>query len=171
MANTFRINASLVPFGANKSMASVFNGSGSGVVLKIKRIWVLNNQTSAVNGILTNLEVRRITASSGGSDLIAHKMNTTYSDLPAQVLIKSGATTTATNIFRTTLWSTDEPTLSGNTIDEWETFPVVNTIWDSGNKESSIQSIVLREGYGVEIRQPGANTIGLLDIQIEMVLG
>jgi hypothetical protein len=49
MADTFTAAATGATFASNKSMLGLFNGAGSGRVLRVYRIWCLNNQTSAVS--------------------------------------------------------------------------------------------------------------------------
>ena len=75
------------------------------------------------------------------------------------------------------LWSTDEPlagTFQG--IDELQTIPSLNMIWDSSyayKNENSIQPIVLREGQGIGVVLTAASgTIaGAADFFIEFSSG
>src|SRR5574343_9839 len=169
MAATYTANFQDIPFGNNKSLATIFNGTGSGKVLNIYRIVCLNNQQVAVaNGVVTTIEIRRITASTGGSTITAIKHDTNSADLPAQVTVTTGATdTVGADTFRRFMWSTDEPIFNATTIDEWQCIPVFNTVWDSGYAETNIDPIVCREGYGIVVKSPGSNTQGQLDIFIE----
>lgn len=168
MAATYTSSGIALTFGANKSISTIFNDTGSGVVIRIYRILILNNQTVAIaNGVLTSIEIRRVTASTGGSNLTVVKHDTSSSTLPAEVYVKTGATDTVTDRLKQFYWSTDEPAATGTTLDEWECIPVFNYIWESGYGESTIDPIVLREGEGIAIKQPGSNTLGSCDIFIE----
>lgn len=81
MAQTYRAVVSGATFAANKSLLTVFNGSGSGRVVRVKKVWQLNNQTVAVTGVITTMELRRISASSGGTAATYVKLDTTSEGL------------------------------------------------------------------------------------------
>lgn len=169
MAASFTVSGIDITFGNNKSLLTIFNSTGSGVIIKVYRVIFLNNQTVAVaNGVVTTIELRRITASTGGSDLTTIKHDTNTSNLSANVYVKTGATdTVSSDTFRKFLWSTDEPAATTSTIDEWECIPVFNTVWDSGYGDTNLEPIVLRENEGLAIKQPGSNTLGQCDIFVE----
>ena len=79
MAATFTAGGIGVTFGNGKHMLSLFNGASSGRVLRVKRIWVLNNQTSGVTGVLTTWAVRRTSAQSAGTSVTPTKHDTNSS--------------------------------------------------------------------------------------------
>lgn len=172
MAATYTASFTDIPFGNNKSLATIFNGVGSGKVINIYRIVMLNNQLVAVaNGVVTTIELRRITESTGGSSVTAIKHDNNSANLPAQVTVTTGATdTVGSDTFRRFLWSTDEPIFTSTTLDEWQCIPVFNTVWDSGYAETNIDPIVCREGYGITLKSPGSNTQGQCDIFIEFTV-
>lgn len=169
MAATFTAAFLGVTFGNNKSMAGVFNGSGSGVILRVKRVWILNNQTSAVTGVLTTFSMRRSTAQSSGTSVTPVKHDTSSSNLPAQVLVAHGATVTSAtaDTLRNWVWSNDEPAASAGTSDEFECLVPLNCVWDAATGDADIEPLVLREGYGVDIRHSGSSTVGVCDVFIE----
>lgn len=169
MAATFTLAAIGVTFGNAKFMASLFNGSGSGRVLRVKRVWCLNNQTSAVTGVLTTFSLRRTSAQSAGTSVTPTKHDTSSSNLPAQVLAATGATVTNTSdaALRTWVWSNDEPAASTGTNDEFECLVPLNCVWDSATGDTDIEPIVLREGQGVTVQHTGASAVGVADIFIE----
>lgn len=170
MASTYTAAALGVSFAANKSMIGIFNGSGSGVIIKVYRIWILNNQTVAVTGVLTNIEIRRITAGSGGNIITPTKHVSSNPSLPAQVIVASAMTVTNSDLLRRVVWSTDEPVANTTaTIDELETLPAICTVWDSGYTDTDIQPLVLREGEGVSVMNVGA-TVGVADFFIEFTM-
>lgn len=168
MAATFTVTFTGVTFGNNKSMAGLFNGAGSGRVLRVYRVWLLNNQTSAVTGVLTTFALRRTTAQSAGTSVTPVKHDTTSSNLPAQVLAAHGATVTLSDTFRTWVWSNDEPSASAGTSDEMECLVPLNTVWESDpNSTSNVEPIVLREGQGISIQHSGSSTVGVCDLFVE----
>lgn len=170
MANTYTIAATGVSFAANKSMIGLFNGSGSGQIFRVYRIWILNNQTTAVTGVLTNLELRRITAGSGGNAITPVKHDSTNPSFPAQAIVGSAMTVTTSDLFRRVVWSTDEPVANATaTIDELQTIPALSTIWDAGYADANIEPIVIREGYGLSVQNIGA-TVGVADLFFEVTM-
>lgn len=171
MAQTYRATAAGVTFAANKSMLTVFNGSGSGRVLRIKRIWQLNNQTAAVTGVLTTMEVRRVSASSGGTAVAAIKHDTTSENMPAQVLIASGPTDTLTGdaALMRYMWSNDEPAASSLTSDETETIPAFTLVFDCTG-DTDLEPLVLRPGEGLTLRHTGSTTVGICDVIFEFTM-
>lgn len=171
MAQTYTLAAIGATFGNNKSMLGVFNGSGSGRIVRVYRVWVLNNQTSAVTGVLTTWAIRRTSAQSGGTALTPVKHDTTSENFPAQVAVATGATVTLTSDapFRTFMWSNDEPAVSSAVSDELECIVPLMCMWDSTG-DPNLEPIVLREGQGVSIHHTGSTTVGLVDIFVEVTL-
>lgn len=169
MAATFTVLHAGVAFGNNKSMAGLFNGAGSGRVLRVKRVWVLNNQTAAVTGVLTTFEIRRSTAQSSGTSVTPVKHDTSSSSLPAQVLSANGATVTsaAADAVRKFVWSNDEPAASAGTSDELECLVPLNCVFDAATGDADLEPLVLREGFGIDVRHTGSSAVGVADVIIE----
>jgi hypothetical protein len=172
MAQTYTASFLAVAFGNNKSMAGIFNGAGSARVLRIKRIWLLNNQTAAVTGVLTTFALKKSSAQSAGTAVTPTKHDTASETAPAAVLCATGATVTQTVevAFRQIVWSNDEPTASTGTSDEFECLVPLNCIWDAATGDSDLEAIVLREGQGIDVRHTGSSTVGVCDIFIEYTL-
>lgn len=164
---TFAGSLTAATFASNKSMATLFNASGSGKIIKLWRIWTLNNQLSPVSGILTNLELRRITNTSGGSSaqIIAH--DTLSATLPSQITFTTGATDTFSDLLKTIVWSTDEPAVGGATLDEYQMIVPFNVIWDVGYGDSNVTPLVIREGEGITLKHSGSFSQGQCDIFFE----
>jgi len=167
MADTFTAAAVGATFASNKSMLGLFNGAGSGRVLRVYRVWTLNNQTSAVTGVLTTMSLRRSTAQSGGTAITPQKHDNNAANLPAQVLCATGGTPTLTgNPYRQWAWSNDEPAASSGTNDEFQCLVPLNCVWDSTG-DANIEPIVLREGEGVSVHHPGSSAVGNADVFLE----
>lgn len=171
MAQTYTAGAVGATFGNNKSMLGIFNGSGSGRIIRVYRVWVLNNQTAGVTGVLTTWSMRRTTAQSGGTAITPTKHDTTSESMPAQVLVATGGTVTLSSDveLRRWMWSNDEPAASSATSDEFETLVPLNCVWDSTG-DANIEPLVLREGQGVSIHHAGSSTVGLCDVYVEYTL-
>lgn len=154
-------------FANNKSMAGIFNGVGSGRIVRIQRIWMLNNQTAGVTGVLTTMGIRRTTAQSAGTAVVPVKHDSLSTTLAAQILVATGATVTLTGVeLRRWMWSNDEPAASSGTSDEFECLVPLNLIWDATG-DADIEALVLREGEGVSVHHSGSSAVGICDIFIE----
>jgi hypothetical protein len=168
MAETHTLAAIGATFASNKSMCSLFNGSGSGRVLRVYRVWVLNNQTAGVTGVLTTWTLRRITSNSGGTAIVPTKHDTNSATLAAQILSGTGCTVGLSSdvALRAWVWSNDEPAASTGTSDEFETLIPLNCVWDSTG-DANIEPIVLREGQGISVHHSGSSAVGLADVFVE----
>ena len=154
-------------FANNKSMGAIFNGVGSGRIVRIQRVWMLNNQTAGVTGVLTSMNIRRTTAQSAGTAVVPVKHDTASTTLAAQILVATAATVTLTGVeMRRWMWSNDEPAVSSGTSDEFETLVPLNLVWDSTG-DADIEPIVLREGEGISVHHPGSTAVGICDIFVE----
>jgi hypothetical protein len=171
MAQTYTVAATGIASALNKSMIAVFNGSGSGRIVRVYRVWMLNTQPSAITGALNTMELRRTSAGSGGTAITPTKHDSTNESFPAQVVVSTNQTVTATDLLRRWIWSTDEPAAAAAvTIDELETMPALNLIWDVGYGESAVEPITLREGYGLSVQCTGSSATGTADLFFECTL-
>ncbi len=165
MAATFTSFVSGTAFASNKSMSTCFNGAGSGRVIRTARVILLNNQTVAVTGVLTTIELRRNSASTGGTAATVTKHDTTSTSLPGSVTNTTGATDTLlADIFRRVMWSNDEPAVSSAVNDELECIVPLNEIWNSAINDAAIEHITSRPGEGVVVRHTGSTAVGVLDV-------
>jgi hypothetical protein len=170
MAQTYTVAAVGATFANNKSMLGLFNGAGSGRFIKVYRVWVLNNQTAGVTGVLTTWALRRTTAQSGGTSITPVKHDTASETAPAQCLFATGGTVTLTGVeLRRWMWSNDEPAVSSATSDEFECLVPLNCVWDSTG-DANIEPIVLREGEGISVHHTGSSAVGLADVFVEYTL-
>ncbi len=167
MAATWRATSQAVAFASAKSMLDLFQAGTGTRVQRAYRMYQFNNGTTAVTGVLTLMRVNRGTASSGGSTVTPVKHDTASGALAADVTCGTGRTFTRTDVFRQYLWSNDEPTVSGATMDEWELLIPFAEVWNAGYGDSNIEPIVCRPGFGVEIQQSGASAVGSNDFEIE----
>jgi GrpB-like predicted nucleotidyltransferase (UPF0157 family) len=171
MAQTYSAAAIGVAFGNNKSMLAVFNGVGSGRIIRVYRVWVLNNQTAGVTGVLTTWELKRSSAQSAGTAITPTKHDTASESMPAQVAVATGGTVTQTGdvALRRWMWSNDEPAASSASSDELECLVPLNCVWDSTG-DSNIEPITLREGQGLDVRHSGSTAVGIVDVFVEFTL-
>lgn len=167
MAATWRAAQTAIAYASAKSMIDVFNGGSSARVIRVYRMYAFNNGTSAVTGVLTTLRIRRLTAASGGTSITPVKHDTASSALDANTTCGHNRTVTGTNVFRNLVWSNDEPTVSGATLDEWECLVPFAEIWNAGYGDSNVEPLVCRAGYGIDLQQSGASAVGTMDAEIE----
>jgi len=167
MAATWRATSGGVAFAATKDMLNVFNGGSSARVIRCYRAYQFNNGTSAVTGVLTTMQIRRITSASAGSAVTPVKHDTNSSALDANTTCGTNQTVAGTDVFRRLVWSNDEPTVSLATMDEWELLVPFAEIWNAGYGDTNIEPIVCRAGFGFEIFHSGASAVGSNDFEIE----
>lgn len=168
-APTWRATAGAVAYASGKSMIDVFNGSSSAKTLKITRCYLFNNGTSSVTGVLCTMQVRRLTAASVGTTVTPVKHNSASSALDANTTSATGATVTASDVFRRIVWSNDEPAVSGASMDEWQLLVPNAEIWNAGYADTNVESITCPTGsaFGVDIAQTSASAVGSADLEIE----
>lgn len=166
MAASFTVLAKDVLFAQNKAMISVWNADAT-VVVRVYRVWMLNNQINPVTGVLTNVELRKFSAHTGGTALTPTPHDSTVT-LPANITAATNASFTATSMYRRVLWSTDEPitTATAMTLDEFETFMPINCIWSQGYADSTVEPITLRQNEGFGVVATGA-FVGQADLMLE----
>jgi len=167
MAHTYTAAASGVSYASGKSMLALFNGAATAKVLRVYRIWVLNNGTSAVTGVLTNFTIYKTSAQSGGTSVTPVKHDSNNDALDAAVLCAYGATVTDGSLLRKFLFSNDEPAVSGATLDEFELLVPLNCVWDAGYGDTTIQPITLNASEGLHVKHTGTTAVGSCDIYFE----
>ena len=172
MAQTYTLATTDVAFALNKCMLGVFNGAGSSRVVRVYRIWALNNGIALVTGVLTSLELRRITAGSGGTPVTPSKHDTGSEAFPVQIVVSTNMIYTASDTFRRAIWSNDEAigTTTAVSIDEMEVCVPLCLLWDVGYADSTVEPIVCREGYGAALINTGNTAVGVVDVFMEVTL-
>lgn len=133
---------------------------------------MLNNQTSAVTGVLTSMSTRKLSNLTGGSAItpVQHDTANTSVDLTSVTVVTGGtATQTAEAELRKIMWSGDEPVVSAATSDELQCIVPLMCIWDSTG-DSNIEPITLNTNEGLHVVQPGTNALGVLDIYMEFTV-
>jgi len=165
MTASFTVLAKDVLFAQNKCMISVWNTDAT-VKLKVYRAWVLNNQINPVTGVLTNLEIRKLTAHSGGTPLTPTPHDSTVS-LPANISAATNASVTTTTLYRRILWSTDEPitTATAMSLDEFEIIMPLNCVWSQGYNDTGVDPLIFNQNEGFGIVNTGA-FVGQADLML-----
>lgn len=172
MAQTFTAYFSGIAFAGLKNMGAILNTSAS-EVLKVYRIGLVNAQTAAVTGVITEINVRitQTSATLAGSTTITPVSHDTTNTAPASATYGSGGTLggtpTAGTVIRRTIWSNDEPATGALTNDEMECFIPFNIIWDAGYGDSNVQPLTLRQNQMAFVYNVTTTTAGTLDVWME----
>ena len=155
IGSTYVATADAVAFAANKSHVAVFNGVGSGKVVKIRKVFAVDVQTTAVTGVAVRFNFEKTTAQSAGTAITPQAMDSTSPSIPAQIVVASGATITDGPLLWPYLAASDE---AGAT----QAFPSTQ-IMQFGNlmmEGNEIQEMTLREGEGFSVKQITSSTVG-----------
>jgi len=145
---TFSVLAETTCANALKHL-SIFNGSGSGTVVYIKKLFIIVRQEAVITGGRLRFDVKRITSCSGGTDLtpVAHDSALTQA-LPAEVVIQTGATASESSLLFPLTFTNDEMLITQNSMAQ-QLMAGLN--WMPEGIE--VQDIILREGEGLTIKQ------------------
>lgn len=153
---TYTVVAQDCVFANSKQHISIFNGVDSGKVVRIKKLFMANaSDGTLISEVMIRMNVRLITACSGGTDLEYRKHDALNDDVPSQVLLKTNATVTEGALLFPLTISNDESLLTGT---DMSTQLRAGINWQPDGAE--IQDITLREGQGYTIRQVTNTAVG-----------
>lgn len=142
---------------ANYVYGSLFNPSGSGRTISIKRVMIKANAAAAVNYV--NVALRRTTAASAGTQITAAnipKKNASSSDSIAEVR-HTGPTVTFAGATQSRLLGSPLPGTTGYQ------YAVREEVFDENDEK-----IILQPGEGVALYQEAAGTTGLrISLEVE----
>ena len=153
--DTWYAYSGAVAFVQNKHFLSLFNGAGSGKILKIRKCFVTNRQTAAVTGVVFQFDFRRTTAQSGGTAITPVAADTANAALPAQVLIATNPTITNGGLLFSQLFSNEEQAALLTT-----PVPVLTASVNWLPEGRAIQELTLRTGEGFTVQMITATTVG-----------
>lgn len=137
----------------NQRTIDLFNASGSGVVVKLRKLFLQHNM-AAITGVGHTFDVIHTTSvGTGGTTLTGRKVKTSDANIPAQVTCRSSATGGATESFVRFGVSVDpEETRPGAAI-----MPAINWLPEG----EDVGDIELAEGEGVLLKQITNSTVGV----------
>lgn len=140
-----------------KQHISIFNGSGSGKVIRISKLFMTNMLANVtVSGGIRRLEVKKITACSSGIDITPLKHDISNDDIPSQILIKTEATVSEGALLFPLIFPDDEMLLTQNSAAQ-QIFSGINWIPEG----IEIQEVTLNETEGITIKQITSSTEGI----------
>lgn len=152
---TYYALADAVALAANKHHISIFNASGSGSLVSIKKLFQINLSLSAVTGVALRFDMKRTTAQSAGTAITPASMDSNNPSLPAQITVNTNGTITESTLLYPFVTQSDEVT-AANTA-------VANYLTQYGNlmlESMEMQEVRLREGQGFTVKQITSSTVG-----------
>lgn len=160
---TFSICGFSTTTALDKSMLSIMNATGSGVIIKIREIRIINMKNSAVTGVVADFRLLRCTGHSSGSSLTPTSFDTSDS-LNANVTVKYGATITGegTGCLRHWEWSTDEWNPGAPDVESAD--HALQLLIPGYAPLAKTKPITMRPGEGVTLKQIINTTTGTFDI-------
>lgn len=153
--------------GNGKSMFSIMNStSGSGTVIKIKSVKVINNLASpAVTGIVAQFNFLRMTGHSGGTSITSQTFDTADTLNSVVTTLTNGTITGAASTpLIKYFWSSDEWVV-GTADQESQDHAFQNTL-NLYEAKLGVKPITLRSQEGLTINQITNSTIGAFDLEI-----
>jgi hypothetical protein len=159
---TFSVVSTATTVGNNKSMLAIQNTGTS--VVRIREIWIINDQTTAVTGVAGSFQVLRIASFTGGTSLTIGAFDSTDT-LPSGITAATGATvSTETTLLRQGVWSTDE---WGPGTADTESFDhaIQNTepFW---KQTPGGKAITIRQNQAVHVKFATNSTAGAFNIRL-----
>jgi hypothetical protein len=159
-------------------MIAIVNHTGSGRVLRLFRLWLINTASAAVTGGTCVSQLDRCTSVASftaGTALTFLKHDSNSETPPATVLANTGTTTvlTRSGTYRNIMSYNEEIVLSTGHPEDLMTLVPFGLVWDAGYGNSTIQPITMREGEGVVLYTPssgGGTYAGNVDICAELTL-
>lgn len=152
---TYYALADAVAFAANKHHISIMNAAGSGKVVAVKKMFMINTQLAAITGVAVRADVKRATAHSAGTAVTPVSCDSQNAALPAEITVRTGATVTESSLLFPRTFTNDE---AGAT----QAFPSTQLMaglnWMPEGAET--QETRLRPGEGLTVKQITSTTVG-----------
>jgi len=156
--------------GNNKSMMSIYNATGSTVIVRVREMWLTNVQTTNVVGIEGIFELRRMKGHTGGTTIGSGSIETMdlIDSINSSVQVVTNATTITSEssvLLWKAHWSTDE--WGPNSNDTESTDHTMQQLFPLyARRDSNEKSITLRAGDGLTVKHIVNSTAGTFDLAI-----
>lgn len=156
-APTYSAWANDIAPAANKHLLTIFNGVGSGKVVKIHALLARSLQTSAVTGVVLRWDILKASAASGGTSITPEQWDSDADALPGGIAVLTNGTVTATNRLAGIVMSSEEHTtaLPQRTAEGVELLPL---------DRLKANPFTLREGEGLTVQNITSSTVGIFGI-------
>lgn len=148
--------------GNNKSMFSIVNASGSGVVIRIIDIRLINNQTTAITGVIGEFQINRITGHSVGTS-VTPSAHDTVDTLSGLVTCRTGATVAGETVtLFQNKYSTDEWGVGAHDVESND--HILQSTKSFFDLRSYTKPVTLREGQGISLKHIVNSTAGSFSV-------
>lgn len=159
---TFSVVGADVIIGSNKSMLAIQNTGTS--IVRIREIWVINDQTAPVTGVVGLIEVRRIVSYTGGTNILPESFDSADS-IPAGITSATGSTVaTETSLLRSGKWSTDE--WGPGTTDVESLDHAIQQSEPFWKQTPNGKALTIRQNQGIHVKFATNSTAGSFNIRI-----
>lgn len=153
--STYYALADAVALAANKHHISIFNASGSGSLVSIKKLFQINLSLAAVTGVALRFDMKRTTAQSAGTAITPASLDSNNPALPAQITVNTNGTITESTLLYPFVTQSDEVTAANTAVASYLT-QYGNLMLES----MEMQEVRLREGQGFTVKQITSSTVG-----------
>jgi len=144
---TFYCLAPSVALAQNKHLFSIYNDAGSGYLIRVPRLSIVNMSLTSVSGVGVELDFMRTTSQSGGTVITPQKADTADVNLTAAIHIATGATIAEGAM----LWPV---TLNATPLLDFNMIP----------RGMDVKPLCIRPGEGFSIKQITNTSVGLWSI-------
>lgn len=159
---TFSIVATGVTVGNNKSMLAIQN-TGTAVV-RIREVWIINDQTTAVTGVAGTFQVLRITSFTAGTAVTPVSCDTNDT-LPSGITSATGGTVAGeSSLLRSGVWSTDE--WGPGTADVESNDHAIQQTEPFWKQTPNGKALTIRQNQGIHVKFATNSTAGAFNIRM-----
>jgi hypothetical protein len=154
---TYTMFSTGIAMANNSPIMDLFNGAGSGKVIRVLEVFAYQKDTGAITGIVAPIELFRTNATGTGGAAISYGIfDTTDESLPAQITARTGPTggvltgvNTTGNVIAGGRVGTEEGSLGTGAAISFPWFQSQSAIYVNTG-ESTRKRLVLREGEGLK---------------------
>lgn len=158
----FSAFASAVALANNKSLLSIVNTSSTNLV-RIRELWIENDQTAAITGVIAQLNLLRITGHSNGTSITVC-LNDTTETLDSGVSVRTGSTVSGEDSVVCRQWkvSTDEWGVGAQDVESLQ--QVFQQAMPRYSGSFNSRPITLRQNQGITVKNITNTTAGTFNL-------
>ena len=153
---TFYCLARSISLAQNKHLFSIYNDAGSGYLIQVPRLSIVNMSLTSVTGVGVELDFMRTTSQSGGTVITPQKADTADVNLTAAIHIATGATIAEGALLWPVTLNNDEIPLTLNAA------PLLD--FNMIPRGMDVKPLCVRPGEGFSIKQITNTSVGLWSI-------
>jgi hypothetical protein len=153
---TFYCLARSISLAQNKHLFSIYNDAGSGYLIQVPRLSIVNMSLTSVSGVGVELDFMRTTSQSGGTVITPQKADTADVNLTAAIHIATGATIAEDALLWPVTLNNDEIplTLNATPLLDFNMIP----------RGMDVKPLCIRPGEGFSVKQITNTSVGLWSI-------